>query len=76
MFTLLPDGTKDRSGFENISASLRYIKNGKLFESFLKMPKADKLDAQSFMHVTSQHFWGIQALTQVKYYLNATMVPM
>ena len=47
MFTLLADGTKDKSGFENISASLRYIKNGKPFESLLKMPKADKLGAQS-----------------------------
>ena len=47
MFTLLADGTKNESGFENISVSLRYIKNGKSFESLLKMPKADKLDAQS-----------------------------
>ena len=47
MFTLLAHGTKDKSGFENISVSLCYIKNGKPFESLLKIPKADKLDAQS-----------------------------
>ena len=48
IFTLLADGTKDKSGFENISVSLHYIKNGKPFESLLKMLKADRLDAQSF----------------------------
>ena len=41
MFTLLADWTKDKNGFENISASLHYIKNGKPFKALLKMPKGD-----------------------------------
>ena len=43
MFTLLADGTRDKSGIENVSVSVRYIKNGEAFKSLLKMPSTDNL---------------------------------
>lgn len=46
-FTLLVDGTKDRSNKEVISIAVRYIKDGKQYESLLSFETTDKFDAKS-----------------------------
>ena len=50
-FTLLADGTRDKSKVENISIAVRYVKNGKPCEHLLQMPLTEKLDALSITNV-------------------------
>ncbi|KAK6167026.1 hypothetical protein SNE40_021137 [Patella caerulea] len=45
--TVLADGTRDKNNRENISIALRYVKDGKAFESLLYMPETQQLDASS-----------------------------
>ena len=59
MFTLLADGTKDKSGFENISVSLRFSK-WKTFRIFIENAESRQVRCLVFMHVTSQHFEGFR----------------
>ncbi|XP_057662275.1 uncharacterized protein LOC130897444 [Diorhabda carinulata] len=51
-FTLLEDGTKDKNNRENVSIGVRYVKNGKVFESLLGIYTTEKLDAKTFTNMT------------------------
>ncbi|CAH1104523.1 unnamed protein product [Psylliodes chrysocephalus] len=51
-FTLLEDGTRDTNNRENISIGIRYVKSGKVFESFLGIYTTEKLNAQTFTKLT------------------------
>ncbi|KAK6181537.1 hypothetical protein SNE40_009370 [Patella caerulea] len=59
--TVLADGTRDKNNRENISIALRYVKDGKVFESLLYMPETQQLDASSLttLIVKTLHDTGI-----------------
>ncbi|KAJ6639835.1 Zinc finger MYM-type protein 1, partial [Pseudolycoriella hygida] len=46
-FTLLVDGTKDRSHTECVSIAGRYLKNGQLQESLISLETTEKFDAKT-----------------------------
>ena len=50
-FTLLADGTRDKSKVKNISIAIRYVKNGEPCEHLLQMQLTEKLDALSLTNV-------------------------
>ncbi|KAH0816091.1 hypothetical protein GEV33_006700 [Tenebrio molitor] len=51
-FTLMEDGTRDKNNRENISIAIRYVKNGKVFESLLGIYTTKELDAKNFTDLT------------------------
>jgi len=51
LFTIKVDGTRDKTNIENISVVIRYVKNGKVSEILLDLPKTSKLDAASILKV-------------------------
>ena len=51
-FTLLEDGTRDKNNRENVSIGIRYVKEGKVFESLLGIYTTKKLDAKTFTELT------------------------
>lgn len=50
-FTLLGDGTRNKSRVENISCAVRYVKDGKPEEHLLVIKSTEKLDANSLTDV-------------------------
>ena len=51
LFTIKVDGTRDKTNIENISVVIRYVKNGKVSEILLDLPKTSKFDAASILKV-------------------------
>jgi hypothetical protein len=51
-FTLMEDGTRDKNNRKNISIAIRYVKNGKVFESLLGIYTTKELDAKNFTDLT------------------------
>ena len=51
VFTIKVDGTRDKTNIENISVVIRYVKNGKVSEILLDLPKTSKFDAASILKV-------------------------
>jgi hypothetical protein len=51
-YTIMDDGTKDKNNRENIAVAIRYVKNGKPFESILSIENATNLNAAYFARIT------------------------
>ena len=51
LLTIKVDGTRDKTNIENISVVIRYVKNGKVSEILLDLPKTSKFDAASILKV-------------------------
>jgi hypothetical protein len=48
----MEDGTRGKNNRENISIAIRYVKNGKVFESLLGIYTTKELDAKNFTDLT------------------------
>lgn len=51
-FTIFADGTKDKRRRENFAIGIRYVKDGKAYESTLCIKTTNELDAQSLAELT------------------------
>lgn len=51
-YTIMEDGTKDKINRENIALAIRYVKNGKPYESLLAIENATSLNAPYFVRMT------------------------
>ncbi|KAK6188646.1 hypothetical protein SNE40_004785 [Patella caerulea] len=59
LFTLFCDGTRDKTNFENFSIGVRYVKEGKAYESLLHMPKTDELGAAGLCRLDELAHFGL-----------------
>ncbi|XP_031336252.1 uncharacterized protein LOC116165729 [Photinus pyralis] len=51
-FTLLEDGTKDKNNSENVAIGIRYVREGKVWESIICIKTTEDLDSETFTNLT------------------------